>query len=274
MVKRGRHTAHRPAWRQVGEGVFVRRHESYDLNVGLIVGDGACLVIDTRASHAEARDLVGAIRQVTTHPWVVVNTHAHFDHYFGNAVFLPAPIWGHERCAEVIALHGEEHRRQVIAEGGPAAELREVDIQAPDRVFATSATVDVGGRIVALDHLGRGHTDNDIVVSVPDAGVVFAGDLVEQGAAPAFEDSFPLDWPSATGRLLAMVTGVVVPGHGDVVSGAFVESQREELAALAELVSRAFAEGRPPGDAGAGSPFPPEVTRVAVDRAYRQLRDA
>jgi glyoxylase-like metal-dependent hydrolase (beta-lactamase superfamily II) len=259
-------------WRQVGEGVFVRRHESYDLNVGLVVGDGACLVIDTRASHAEARDLVGAIRRITAHPWVVVNTHAHFDHYFGNAVFLPASIWGHERCAEVIALHGEEHRRQLIAEGGPVAELREVDIRAPDRVFATSATLDVGGRPVALAHLGRGHTDNDIVVSVPDAGVVFAGDLVEQGAPPAFEDSFPLDWPSTTGRLLAQVTGVVVPGHGDVVSGAFVEGQRQELATLAELVRCAFAEGRRPGDVGAGSPFPAEVTRVAVDRAYRQLR--
>ena len=260
-------------WRQVGEGVFVRRHESYDLNVGLVVGDGACLVIDTRASHAEARDLVDAVRRITAHPWMVVNTHAHFDHYFGNAVFLPAPVWGHERCAEVIALHGEEHRRQAIAEGGPAAELCEVDIRAPERVFATSATVDVGGRVVALRHLGRGHTDNDIVVSVPDAGVVFAGDLVEQGAPPAFEDSFPLDWPSTTGELLALVTGVVVPGHGNAVSGAFVEAQHQELATLAKLAKCAFAEGRRPSDVGAGSPFPPDVTRVAVDRAYRQLRD-
>jgi glyoxylase-like metal-dependent hydrolase (beta-lactamase superfamily II) len=260
-------------WRQLGEGVFVRRHESYDLNVGLVVGDGACLVIDTRASHAEARDLVGAIRRITAHPWVVVNTHAHFDHYFGNAVFLPAPIWGHERCAEVIALHGEEHRRQLIAGGGPAGELSEVAVRAPDRVFTTSATVDVGGRMVALHHLGRGHTDNDIVVSVPDAGVVFAGDLVEQGAPPAFEDSFPLDWPSTTRGLLALVTGLVVPGHGDIVAGAFVEAQRQELATLAALVKCAFAEGRPPGDPVAGSPFPPEVTRVAAERAYRQLRD-
>jgi len=259
-------------WRQVGEGVFVRRHESYDLNVGLVVGDGACLVVDTRASHAEARDLAGAVRRITAHPWVVVNTHAHFDHYFGNAVFLPAPIWGHERCAEVIALHGEEHRRQVIADGGPAAELRAVSIRPPDRVFASSATVDVGGRVVALRHLGRGHTDNDIVVSVPDAGVVFAGDLVEQGAPPAFEDSFPLDWPSTMGNLLALVTGAVVPGHGDVVSGGFVAAQRQELATLAELARCAFAEGRPPRDAIVGSPFPPEVTRVAVDRVYRQLR--
>src|SRR5687767_10432371 len=64
-------------WREVGDQVFVRRHASLDLNVGLVVGDGACLVVDTRCSTTEGRDLVDAVRRVTPAPWVVVNTHAH-----------------------------------------------------------------------------------------------------------------------------------------------------------------------------------------------------
>ncbi|TFV57770.1 hypothetical protein E4P41_13970 [Geodermatophilus sp. DF01-2] len=64
----------------VADGVFVRRHESLDLNCGLVVGDGACLVVDTRSDLGEAADLVAAVRRVTPHPWTVVNTHAHYDH--------------------------------------------------------------------------------------------------------------------------------------------------------------------------------------------------
>lgn len=258
-------------WREVGDRVFARRHPSYDLNVGLVVGDGGCLVVDTRASHAEARELADAVRRITPHPWVVVNTHAHFDHYFGNAVFLPAPIWGHARCAEAIVRHGEQHRRQAIAEFGPEDELSQVVLTPPDRLFATSVSLTVGGRLVVLRHLGRGHTDNDVVVSVPEAGVVFAGDLVEHGAPPAFEDAFPLDWPGTVDALLRLVTGPVVPGHGDVVDRAFVAAQCAELAAVADLARRSFAEGRPACDVIAAAAYPPEVIRRALTRAYLQL---
>jgi glyoxylase-like metal-dependent hydrolase (beta-lactamase superfamily II) len=266
-------------WREVGDRVYVRQHTSYDLNVGLVVGDGTCLVIDTRKSRREADELISAIRQITPQPWVVVNTHAHFDHYFGNSAFLPAPIWAHERCAEVIRHYGEVHRELVVAEARRrqlddlVAELSEVDIRAPTELFTTSATLDVGGRAVELRHLGPGHTDNDIVATVPDANVLFTGDLVEEGAPPAFDDSFPLDWPSTMDALLALTSSpVVVPGHGDVVDRSFVEGQRDELAAVATLARQSFTEGMPIEDACAHAPFPAEVVKAALARAYRQLR--
>ena len=86
-------------WQEVADGVFVRRHRALDLNCGLVLGDGACLVIDTRSHLGEAADLVAAVRAVTPHPWTVVNTHAHYDHCFGNAAFRPAPIWASRGCA-------------------------------------------------------------------------------------------------------------------------------------------------------------------------------
>jgi len=77
-------------WTEVADRVFVRRHTSLDLNVTLVVGDDACLVVDTRSNEVQGRELAAAVRTVTPHPWVLVNTHFHYDHALGNAAFAPA----------------------------------------------------------------------------------------------------------------------------------------------------------------------------------------
>ncbi|MFG1708509.1 MBL fold metallo-hydrolase [Nonomuraea sp. M3C6] len=258
-------------WHEVGDRVYVRRHESYDMNVGLVVGDGHCLVLDTRSSHREAADLIEAVRRITAAPWTVVNSHSHFDHYFGNALFRPAEIWGHVRCAEEIDEYGERHRAGMI-EGEPERreEFEEVTIVPPDHTFAVAADLDIGGRIVHLRHFGLGHSSNDVVAHVPDAGVVFAGDLVEEGAPPAFGDSYPLDWPGTTAAMLdELPEQVIVPGHGAVVDRAFVRAQHDELALVAELAKRAHVEGL--RDVIKLFPYPEEVTKQAIARTFRQL---
>lgn len=265
-------------WREIGAGVYVRRHRSYDLNVGLVVGADRCLVIDTRGSHRQARDLIVAVRRITPHPWTVVNSHGHWDHAFGNSVFRPAPIWGHVRCVDMIRLHGEAMRASVLAgarEQGRddvVAELAEVELDAPDRTVGDSATLDIGGRRVELRYFGRGHTDNDLVVSVPDAGVVFAGDLIEEGAPPAFDDAFPLDWAPTLAAMLAGTDGpVVVPGHGDVVDRGYVVGQAAEIDRAAQVARQAHAEHRDVEGAWADTPFPEQYARGALRRALRQL---
>jgi glyoxylase-like metal-dependent hydrolase (beta-lactamase superfamily II) len=210
-------------WLEVGDGVFVRRHRSLDLNCGLVVGDGACLVVDTRSDLEEAADLITAVRRITPHPWTVVNTHAHYDHCFGNAAFRPAEIWAARGCAATLSATFEQQRAELM--------LR-ATCDPPDRLVDDVAHLDVGGRDVALRFLGRGHTDHDLLVDVDDGAVVFAGDLVEEGAPPAFDDAFPAEWPATLGRLHALARGPVVPGHGDVVDAGFVGAQREELLAV------------------------------------------
>jgi glyoxylase-like metal-dependent hydrolase (beta-lactamase superfamily II) len=265
-------------WREVGDRVLVRRHESLDLNVGLVLGDGACLVIDTRSSEVEGRELAAAVRRVTPHPWVVVDTHAHHDHCFGNIVFRPAEIWAHRRCAAVLAEYGEVSR-QVVAGAlrgmdlpDYAADVEATRIDPPDRLFDTAADLDVGGRRVALRYLGRGHTDSDLVALVPDAGVLFAGDLLEEGSPPWFGDSFPLEWPDTVAALAALVTGPVVPGHGAVVDAGFVAHQHADLVRTAAAARAAYAAGQPVEAAIGDLPFPAEFARDALERAYRQLR--
>ena len=80
---------------------------------------------------------------------------------------------------------------------------RAVVLDPPDRTFADVGDHQIpGGRAVELTYLGRGHTDNDIVVRVPDANVLFAGDLLENDATPYFGDGFPMDWPATAEALV------------------------------------------------------------------------
>jgi glyoxylase-like metal-dependent hydrolase (beta-lactamase superfamily II) len=117
-------------------------------------------------------------------------------------------------------------------------------------------TLDLGGRPVHLLHLGRGHTDHDLVVAVPDVGVVFAGDLVEQGAPPDMEDAVVAEWPATLDALLALGPRTVVPGHGDPVDPAFVAAQQAELAEVAALHAAVADGSLPAAEAARRSPYP------------------
>lgn len=268
-------------WREVGDRVFVRRHSSMDLNVGLIVGDDECLVVDTRCSEAEGRDLATAVRTVTPVPWSVVTTHAHFDHYFGTGAFLPSAVWAHEGCVRAITSTSRASRDRMAglyaADGQheTADQIRSSVLVTPDHLVHDCQQLAVGGRRVELRHLGRGHTDHDLVVVLPDDDVVLAGDLVEEGAPPQFRDAFPLDWHGTLDTLLAATpASVVVPGHGDVVDRPFVEAQRDLLAELARLSAQGHAAGADVRDVATELPELGAYATQAVERAFWQLADA
>jgi glyoxylase-like metal-dependent hydrolase (beta-lactamase superfamily II) len=255
-----RHHRRMSEWTEIADHVFVRRHASYDVNVGLIVGAEHCTVIDTRASLREGTELAAAVRTVTALPGIVVNTHAHFDHFLGNAAFPAAPIWASRRCAEVVARDGITQRDAVT--DGPD-DVHATPVVVPTHTFTTAARLDLGGRTAQLCFPGRGHTDNDIVVTVSDADVTFAGDLVEEGAPPAFEDAYPLDWPATVDVLVKTARpGPVVPGHGAVVDWAFVRDQRELLARVA--AAGRTGDWRPVG-------LPDDVAAIARARCEWQL---
>jgi glyoxylase-like metal-dependent hydrolase (beta-lactamase superfamily II) len=254
---------------QLAEGVYRRRYESLDLNVGVVIGDDAALVVDTRASHREAAELVEELTRLTPLPvrWVV-NTHWHWDHAFGNALFSNAEIWGHDLCQIALANHGRE-MKAAAKEWLPAdrhAEIDEVEIVPPMQTFAERATLEIG-RSIEMSYYGFGHTDSDIIVIVPDADVSFFGDLVEEGAPPSFGDSYPVAWPLTLGLASVEASGTIVPGHGDVVDPPFVRSQQEELVAVADLAT-AFVNGEVDLDAAASSgPYDDSVMRSALIRA-------
>jgi glyoxylase-like metal-dependent hydrolase (beta-lactamase superfamily II) len=267
-------------WVEIGDKVFVRRYAFYDQNIGVVLGRADALVIDTRSTYAQAREIQADLRELTDSPvGVVVDTHGHFDHVFGNGIFRPATIWGHERCVTFMVRTGEA-RKQTIAVEEPllADDLAEIVIDPPDRVFATHARIEVGGREVMLRYLGRGHTDHDVVVEIPGTDVVFAGDLLENGNVPFFADGYPLEWPATAASLAVRVRedgGVVVPGHGDHGGRALADASAASLAALAELAARVDSGELTLEEAIAEQPFPehpPEDARRAFERALMQIR--
>jgi glyoxylase-like metal-dependent hydrolase (beta-lactamase superfamily II) len=158
--------------------------------------------------------------------------------------------------------------------------------------------VDIGGREVYLRHLGRAHTDSDLVVWVPDTALIVTGDLVEEGNPPSFSDSYPLEWPETLGALrhlvapgshLAPVTPVtlaasptpdgtvdhgvvtVVPGHGAAVDLEFVAEQQAQLARLEWLIRDGHRDDAPAEEVAVNAPFGPQVALVAVRRGYAAL---
>ncbi|GIH24463.1 MBL fold metallo-hydrolase [Acrocarpospora phusangensis] len=261
-------------WVGVGEGVWVRRHAELDLSLGLVVGERACLVVDTGGDGAQGRAFAGAVREVTGLPWRVALTHAHFDHAFGTAAFGDVEVWAHPGCRRELAENGEGQReewaRRYRDEGKSAIaeEIERARIVLPGD--APVGDVDLGGRVVRFMYPGDAHTDHDLIVHVPDAGVVFAGDLVEQGAPPAFGDAYPEAWPGALDRVLALEPVTLVPGHGEPVEAGFVRAQRAEIAQVAALC-RAYQDGViTEEEAVERSPYPAEFTVEALSRPRRR----
>jgi glyoxylase-like metal-dependent hydrolase (beta-lactamase superfamily II) len=228
-------------WVEIGDGVLARRHAELDLTTGLVLGGDRALVIDTRGDARQGAELAAAVRAVTALPPVVVVTHAHFDHCFGTAAFLPCPVFAHPRCRSTLAATAGAQRTEWTAyyrerrDAVRAEALAATDPPVPDHSVDPAVELDLGGRAVTLLHPGRGHTDHDVAVHVPDTAAVFAGDLVEQGAPPDLGDAVVPDWPATLDVLLALRPRVVVPGHGDPVDTAFVETQRAALTEVAAL---------------------------------------
>jgi glyoxylase-like metal-dependent hydrolase (beta-lactamase superfamily II) len=110
-------------------------------------------------------------------------------------------------------------------------------------------------------------------VQVPDAGVVLAGDLVEESGPPMFHDGYPLEWPETLAAMLRLTSPatVVVPGHGAVVDATFVRTQHDQLSALAWLIRDGHADGAPMEAVVAKAPIEPDTARVAVQRGYAEL---
>jgi glyoxylase-like metal-dependent hydrolase (beta-lactamase superfamily II) len=219
---------------EVAAGVFAIRHEELDLTTGLVVGEGACLVIDTAGDHVQGTALSRTIREITPHPWRVVYSHAHFDHYYGTSAFMPCEVWAHkdfrfdaDEQAKWVAKYRQDGKPEI------SKAIQDTGLVAPTNTFDTRTELTIGGRTVVLHHFGPAHSFSDTVAHVPDAGVVFAGDLVEhpEFIAESFGDGDVTQWPMALEALLALDPRVVVPGHGSPVDKDFAAAQREILIA-------------------------------------------
>ena len=178
--------------------MFQRRYNPLDVSVCVVRGPSGLLLVDTRSSPRQADEIRSDLRELGDQPVLaVVNTHAHFDHTFGNQRFTSVPIYGHRR----VPVHLETYERPMLATWvargeEPVQEWAEVVITPPTVLVDDTHRIDLGGRAVDLLHLGRGHTDNDVVLHIPDASTWLVGDLVEESGPPMYGSGcFPMTGP-------------------------------------------------------------------------------
>lgn len=217
-------------WRELATGIFIAVAEPDSVNLGLIVGSERALLVDTGSSPTQGRAVRDSLDAVIDAELVAVAlTHWHFDHAFGLAAFTDLDTIAHESV-----------RDRLGSTAGVAEAVRlgvdPAEVAMPNREIVVATALDLGGRRVEIAHLGRGHTDGDVVVVIPDADLVFAGDLIESAGPPSFgPDSVGSEWAGTLDGLIGVMTAgtVAVPGHGDPVNREFVFEQRGWIAAQA-----------------------------------------
>lgn len=200
-------------------GVASAANEGFNANAGFVVTPEGVVVIDALGTPALGNALLGAIRSVTPKPVKrVVVTHYHADHFYGLEPLKAAgaDVWAH-RAALLYFEGGEAERRlqQRAQDLFPWVDEKMALVRA-DRWLDGDADFTLGGLRFDVRYLGPAHSPEDVVVAVPQLGVVFGGDILVAGRIPFVGSADSRQWLERIDRLLAMNPRVVVTGHGDV----------------------------------------------------------
>jgi len=240
--------------KKLGDGVYAALAvdgKKAGSNAGFVVGTNGVLVVDTFTDPAPARDLLAEIRKVTNLPIrFVVNTHYHLDHTGGNAVFA-------EAGATILAQRNlrdwlrTENLKFIDPNPKPedkarmeALKARVESLTLPDMVYSDAVDIYLGSRLIQVRYL-LGHTGGDSVVIVPDANVVFGGDLIWQKHLPNLIDATTSDWVKTLEKLETdHPSATFVSGHGDLATPQDVRDFHDYLVALREAVGQAQAAGK------------------------------
>ncbi|MEM7755329.1 MAG: MBL fold metallo-hydrolase [Planctomycetota bacterium] len=231
-------------WAEIASGVVAFVAGPTGGNVIAAKGPGATLVVDTKFAYLAAAIRDDALAYGGDAPIRVVNTHHHADHTGGNLAFVGRhSVHAHENAIERVRGQFERYQQGARAAMRQAAELRESGELDADITTSAEAAAGQAERLTERDyvptqplrdgrtnvediaadlhHFGHGHTDNDIVVHLPEPNVVHTGDLVFRGLHPFFDASAgvnPFGWIASLWRIydLCDADTVVVPGHGPV----------------------------------------------------------
>jgi cyclase len=233
--------------KKVGDGIYAAIGSDTGKagsNAGFIIGENGVMVVDTFEDVVPAQALLAEIQKLTKLPVrFVVNTHYHLDHTGGNAVFQKAG-------ATILAqrnLRGwlnTENMKFFGANPKPEAKSRVEALVKPDMVYTDAVDIFLGNRLVQVRYM-LGHTGGDSVITVPDANVVFGGDLVWQKHLPNLIDATTDAWVKTLEDLLAHhPSATFVSGHGDVATPQDVRDFHDYLVALREAVAKAQGEGK------------------------------
>jgi glyoxylase-like metal-dependent hydrolase (beta-lactamase superfamily II) len=213
-----------------------------DPNSGIIIGDDSCMVIDAQATPAMAQDVIARVRTVTDKPIrYVVLTHYHAVRVLGASAYDAPGIIASDATYRLIEERGEQDKASEIGRFPRlfrGTETIPEGLTWPTITFESGMSVFLGKREVKLFHLGAGHTAGDIVAWVPDAEVMFSGDLVEYHSACYCGDAHLREWPLTLDEIRDFNPRALVPGRGDALTS---ETQvRQALAMTRDFVTTLY----------------------------------
>ena len=230
----------RVAFDEIGPGLYAFTAEG-DPNSGIVVGDDSVMVVDAQATPRLARQVVEKIRGVTDKPVkYVVLTHYHAVRVLGASAYGASEVIMSERSRALVAERGEEDWQSEFGRFPRLFEGHEEipGLTWPTLTFGDRMTLYLGRRRVDLSFAGRAHTAGDIVASVPDANVLFTGDIVEYRSACYCGDAHFGDWPATLETIRGMAPDAIVPGRGAALVGA--GKVAEALDGTADFVASTF----------------------------------
>lgn len=281
-------------------------------NAGFVVGDGGVLIVDTFFTPTAIEELIGEIKAQTQTPIrFAINTHYHLDHTGGNQVLVAqgVPIIAHDNVAVWQTtknrrfLRAPEELEKIKADTAKKlrdtpddqkdkrapleAQLRRLNaMQAikltnPTMTFSSgSVHMYLGKREVVLFTL-PGHTGGDVLAYVPDANVLFTGDMGWSKTLPNLVDATVSDWITSLDKLLKEYpTAKFIPGHGEVATATEMRDFRDYLDDLRSRVKQGIADGLTIEQAKAQLKLPDKFKSLAfqnfaqpnVEDMYKELK--
>jgi cyclase len=245
---------------------FIRPKEG--ANVGMIHTTEGMILIDTASSPMEIRNLFEAVNASFDEVRLVINTHSHSDHTWGNQLFR-CPILAQRVCQELMqtALNsywspaGLQANLVEIEKTDPikAQEFQRVleglSIKPPDQVFEDHLEDNLGGVKYELIHVG-GHTPDSSIVWLPEKRILYASDLIFQGRYPYIFDADILVWIDVLNRLVEFNANTIIPGHGVMCGEAEIITLRRYLQGTWDLAQKHIQLGHSVDEAVMDPAFP------------------
>jgi glyoxylase-like metal-dependent hydrolase (beta-lactamase superfamily II) len=225
---------------EIGADLYAFTAEG-DPNSAVIVGDDGCIVFDAQATPAMANKVIERVRTVTDKPIkYVVLSHYHAVRVLGASAYHAQGIVASQETWRLIEERGQQDwdseygrfpRLFQDAESIPG-------LTWPTLTFDGEMSIFLGKREVRLMQLGAGHTSGDIVAWVPDAQVMFTGDLVEYHSACYCGDAYLREWPATLNEIRDFNPKAIAPGRGDALKG--LATTREAIAMTRDFVATLY----------------------------------
>ena len=214
-------TEKKVSFTEIGQDLWAFTAEG-DPNTGVIIGDDAVMIVDAQATPRLANKVIDNIRSVTDKPIKYVTlTHYHAVRVLGASAYNASEIIMSEKARAMVTERGQEDWDSEFARFPRLFQGHESipGLTWPSMTFNDRMTVYLGKRRVDLMFMGRAHTAGDIVAFVPDANVMFTGDIVEYHSACYCGDGHFHDWPGTLNKIRAWDLDAIAPGRGDALVG-------------------------------------------------------